>query len=61
MNSKKIKEIRFKLGLTQEEFAHKIGVSVSTVARWETNRKSPSPLAERAIIAFALAEGIEVR
>lgn len=44
-----IKEIRAKLGLTQEAFAHAIAVTVSTVNRWENGHATPSRLAWRAI------------
>ncbi len=37
-----IKAIRKKLGLTQEEFAHKLGVSWGTVARWEAGKGKAS-------------------
>ena len=30
-----IKNIRERLGITQEEFARRIGVTVTTVSRWE--------------------------
>jgi len=40
-----IKELRIALGLSQEKFAAKIGVSFSTVNRWEHSRGKPSPLA----------------
>lgn len=40
-----IKGLRKKLGLTQEGLARKIGVSWSTVNRWERGRGEPSPLA----------------
>ena len=43
--SKMIRELRTALGLTQEQFAAKIGVTVSTVNRWENNKGKPSPLA----------------
>ena len=33
--------------MTQEEFAREVGVSFSTVSRWETERGEPSPLAKR--------------
>ena len=35
------------LGMTQEEFARAVGVSFTTVSRWETGRGRPSPLALR--------------
>lgn len=40
-----IKEIRTKLGLTQEDLAHKLNVSFSTVNRWEQGHTKPSRLA----------------
>ncbi|MDP1688826.1 MAG: helix-turn-helix domain-containing protein [bacterium] len=56
-----IKDLRRKLGLTQEEFAHQVGVTFSTVNRWEIGRAIPSKLARRALsnvvescISFAL-------
>lgn len=44
-----IKELRYKLGLTQEQFAAKVGVTFSTVNRWESGKSKPSPLAMRQI------------
>ena len=43
--SKTIKEPRVSLGLTQEQFAAKVGVTLSTVNRWENKVGKPSPLA----------------
>ncbi|MHC4346317.1 MAG: helix-turn-helix domain-containing protein [Planctomycetota bacterium] len=37
--------MRLALGLTQEQFAAKIGVTYSTVNRWENSSAKPSPLA----------------
>ena len=45
--SKKIRKERGDLGLTQEQFAAKVGVTVSTVNRWENAKGKPSPLAMR--------------
>jgi transcriptional regulator with XRE-family HTH domain len=42
---KMIKKQRIALGLTQEQFAAKVGVTYSTVNRWENNKATPSPLA----------------
>ena len=44
-----IRELRAKLGLTQEQFAAKVGVTWLTVNRWENGRGKPSPLAMRRI------------
>ena len=40
-----IRKIRNRLGLTQEKFAAKLGVTFSTVNRWENGKTKPSPLA----------------
>ena len=44
---KMVRELRADLGLTQEQFAVKIGVTVATVNRWEKDRGKPYPLAMR--------------
>lgn len=44
-----VKGIRKELGLTQVEFAQKIGVDEVTVSRWERNERRPSRLARRNI------------
>ena len=41
----RIRENRLKMGLTQEQFAAKLGVSFPTVNRWENQKAKPSPLA----------------
>ena len=42
---KMIRDLRVALGLTQEQFAAKVGVTFSTVNRWENSKGKPSPLA----------------
>jgi len=39
--SKMIREQRIALGLTQEQFAAKVGVTYLTVNRWENNKTFP--------------------
>jgi len=46
---KMIKELRAALGLTQEQFAGRVGVTFSTVNRWENGKGKPSPLAMKRI------------
>lgn len=38
---KNIKNLRLKKGLTQEQFAFDLNISVQTVSRWETETNSP--------------------
>lgn len=48
-----IRELRQTLGLTQEKFAAKLGVTFPTVNRWENKHAKPSPLAMEKIEALA--------
>lgn len=43
----KIKTLRNRLGMTQAEFAVKLGVAPYTVRRWETEKNKPSPMARK--------------
>ena len=47
MDGAEIRTLRKGLGLTQEEFAHEIGVTFATVNRWENGKSKPSRLAVR--------------
>jgi putative transcriptional regulator len=38
-----VKGLRQRLGLTQEQFAHRLGVAFSTVNQWENGRRRPQP------------------
>ena len=53
-----IRELRRKLGMTQEEFAYAINVTVSTVNRWENMHAAPNRLARQAIAAVARLHGV---
>ena len=44
-----VRELRILAGLTQEQFAAKLGVTFSSVSRWERGRGIPSPLAMQKI------------
>lgn len=44
-----IREVRNRLGLTQEKFAARLGVTFPTVNRWENGKTKPSPLAQKQI------------
>lgn len=43
--AQQVLEMRLEMGLTQEQFASKLGVSFLTVNRWENKKTKPSPLA----------------
>lgn len=47
-----IRELRRRQGLTQEQFAARLGVTCPTVNRWENRRAKPSPVALKLIRAL---------
>ena len=57
----KLKEIREKLMLTQEEFAKAVGVSYKAIQNWEQGKNEPSLRYKRKLVEFCKANGIEVR
>ena len=53
-----IRDLRNRLNLTQEEFAHALGITVSTVNRWEKGHSAPSKLARASLARFAGRRGV---
>ena len=49
MVNQKIKDLRLKMGLSQEDFAHLIGVKLQSVSRWELGKGNPGLQAKREI------------
>ena len=49
---KAIRIIRQRTFFTQEDFALKLGVALSTVSRWELNKSKPNVKAMKAIKSF---------
>ena len=49
-----VKEVRQQLGLSQEELAHELGVSFSTINRWENSKTVPFKLARRQFESFCV-------
>lgn len=52
MDGTEIRKLRKQLSLTQEEFAHEIGVTFATVNRWENGKSEPSRLALKVLTAL---------
>jgi putative transcriptional regulator len=48
-SGEEIREFRRKMTMTQEELAHQLGVTVSTVNRWENGHTKPSKLAMQSL------------
>ena len=55
-----VPQLRQLVGMTQEKFAHAIGVTVSTVNRWEKGHTEVSELAINAIRLFAEVHDIKL-
>lgn len=53
-----VRTLRGQMGMTQEEFAHALGITVGTVNRWENGRFKPSKLARNTITTFATRHGL---
>lgn len=45
-----VKGLRRRLGLTQEQFAHKVGVTYSSVNHWENGKRTPQPFLARRLL-----------
>lgn len=54
----KVKELRRRMGWAQEDLAHEIGVSLSTVQRWESKGGNPTRLARRELKKLFQEAGI---
>lgn len=52
-----VRELRARLGLTQEQMATRLGVTFPTINRWENGRAKPSPLALKQIEELLAALG----
>ena len=59
--TKKVKELRRKMGWAQEDLARKIDVSLSTVQRWEIKGASPTRLARKELRKLFREAGIDYR
>ena len=55
-----IKELRTKLKLSQEKLAQKLGVSWTTISRWERGETKPSPMAIKNIQNLIEQEALEI-
>ena len=55
----KVKELRRKKGWSQEHLARQLGVSLSTVQRWESRGSKPTLLPMRELVMLLKEAGIE--
>jgi transcriptional regulator with XRE-family HTH domain len=52
-----VKRLRGRLRLTQEQFAHEVGVTFSTVNQWENGRRRPQPFLLKRLLEMETASG----
>ena len=57
---KLVKHIRDYLGLSQADFAEKLGVNFATVNRWENGRAVPTKLAQAKLYDYCKEKGVPV-
>ena len=48
-----VRALRKQLGLTQTQFAERLGVSLPSITRWELNQFRPTKLAANALLHLA--------
>jgi transcriptional regulator with XRE-family HTH domain len=56
----KVRELRKRKQWAQEDLAREMGVSLSTVQRWENRGGNPTRLARRELTKLFLEAGIEI-
>lgn len=56
--SKAVLHLRESLGLTQMAFAKELGVSFTSINRWENEVQKPSPLALKMLLTYCKERGI---
>jgi len=54
-----IKKLRNKLGLTQEQFAQKVGVTFPTINNWEKGNRTPHPFLFQKLLEIAEEAGLK--
>ena len=54
-----MKELRGKLGLTQEQFAQRVGVTFSTINNWEKGSRTPHPFLFQRLLEMAEEAGLK--
>ena len=57
--SKLIKKLRSRLGLTQEQFAQKVGVTFPTINNWERGTRKPHPFLLKRLLEMAEESGLK--
>lgn len=59
-SAEKLKDIRLKAMMSQQSFATALGVSISTVARWESGKFTPTYSVQKKLTEFCKENNIKV-
>jgi putative transcriptional regulator len=54
-----VKYVRDSLGISQEEMAHALNISFTTINRWENAKTHPNKMAKAVFFAFCTQHGIQ--
>ena len=54
-----VKKIRKQLNITQEQLARELGISFSTISRWENAHTTPSKLAKICLLEFCKSNNVD--
>ncbi len=54
-----MKAIRIQLDITQEQLAHELNISFSTISRWENGHTFPSRLAKKSLLDFSKNNNVD--
>lgn len=55
-NADRVKQLRRKLGLSQERFAARVGTTAGTVSRWEAGMRKPLRMAQERLAEIEAVE-----
>ncbi len=61
MFSDQVKQVRKELNLSQKKLAEILGVSFSTINRWENSRNFPNQLAQNTFYDFCESNFIDIK
>lgn len=56
-----IKAIRKETNSSQEQFAHDLNISFTTINRWENKRSKPSRMARMRIAEYCTEKGVSIK
>lgn len=61
MTNEEIKNLRYKMYLTQAEFGKLLGVTEQTVRAWELNKKNPHLRNQKKLLDLCKKENIKIK